>query len=125
MKSIIIQMIPVALFFSFAMHTIAQEPEEDKKKDGSGFAGPDQVERQLQDDNEAKESFSELDFIKPYFDFKKNLKENSGFNYGLDYTAAYFSADKSMGESSAGSGMVRLYGSWDLIGKGEGNAGFR
>ncbi len=77
MKSIIIQMIPVALFFSLSISTNAQEPEEDKKKDGSGFAGPDQVERQLQDDNEAKESFFELGFMKPYFDFKKNLKERN------------------------------------------------
>ena len=116
-------MIPVALFLSISVNTNAQEPEDDKKKDGSGFAGPDQVERQLQKDNETKESFFELDFLKPYFDFKKNLKEKSGFNYGLDYTAAYFSANKSLGESSAASGMVRLYGSWDLIGKGDENTG--
>ena len=117
MKSIMKLRIPVVLIFGITSIANAQESEEDKKKDGRGFAGPDQVERQLQDDNEQKESFFELDFLKPYFDFKKNLKENSGFNYGLDYTAAYFSANKSLGESSAGSGMVRLYGSWNLIGK--------
>jgi len=112
------------LFFSlFSMGLFAQEPEEDTKKNGSGFAGPDQVERLLDDDNEDKESFFELGFIQPYFDFKKKLKERTGFGYGLDYTAAYFSASQSPGEKSAGSGMVRLYASWELIGKGEENRG--
>jgi len=102
---------------------LAQESEENKKKDGSGFGGPDQVERQLDDDNTVKPSFFELGFIQPYFDFKKNLKENTGFGYGLDYTAAYFSANKSPGERYAGSGMARFYGSWNLVGKGENNTG--
>jgi len=112
------------LFFSIiSISLFAQEPDQDKKKDGSGFAGPDQVERQLKDDYEAKESFLKLRFLQPYFDFKNKLKENSGFSFGLDYTGAYFAANKSLGLNDAGSGMIRLYGSWELTGRGGKNTG--
>ncbi len=94
--------------------------QEDTK---GGFGSPDQVERQLDDDNQKKQPFFELGFMQPYFDFKANLKQNKGFSYGLDYSSAYFSANQSLGEKSAGGGMVRFYGSWDLIGKGAKNTG--
>jgi len=122
MKSIL-QSFYILLFSLVSVTLIAQETEDSKKKDGSGFGGPDQVERQLNDDTEYKDSFFELPFLQPYFDFKKNLKENSGFGFGLDYSAGYFSANESPGLKDAGSGMVRLYGSWDLVGKGKNNTG--
>jgi len=122
MKSIF-QSFFILLFLLVSIIPFAQETEDDRKKDGSGFAGPDQVDRQLEADNEPKVSFFELDFIQPYFDFKKNLKENTGFSYGLDYTGAYYSANKSLGYKDAGGGMVRLYVSWDLVGRGGENRG--
>jgi porin len=100
----------------------AQEPEEPEDKKG-GFGGPGQVERQLEDDDAEKEPFFELGFLQPYFDFKSGLKEKTGLGFGLDYSTAYFGASESLGEKHAGSGMVRLYGSWDLIGKGADNTG--
>ena len=122
MKSIQ-QIIIVLLLLLVSTILNAQVGEEDKKKDGSGFGGPDQVDRQLEEDNRPKPSFFEFGFMQPYFDFKKNLKEKTGFNYGLDYTGAYFKANKSMGEIDAGGGMVRFYGSLDLIGRGDDNTG--
>lgn len=100
----------------------AQNPQSDSSKQG-GFGSPDQIEKQMEKDNEPKASFFELGFIQPYFDFKARLKENTGFGYGLDYSAAYFGASQSLGEKHAASGMVRLYGSWELVGRGSENTG--
>lgn len=94
--------------------------ENDNK---NGFGSPDQVERQLENDKTEKQSFFELGFMQPYFDFKNNVKEKTGLSFGLDYSSAYFNANNSLSETSASSGMVRLYGSWNLIGKGAENTG--
>jgi len=89
----------------------------------AGFGGPDQVDNQIKNDNKPKQSFFELEFMQPYFDYKDRLKEKSGFGYGLDYSAVYFSANKSLDEKNAGSGMVRFYASWDLVNRGKKNSG--
>ena len=41
----------------------------------------------------------------------------------MDYSAAYLSANNSTGEDSAGGGIPRFYGSWDLVGRESGNTG--
>jgi porin len=112
----------LGILLQSTISVLAQEPEEPEKKKG-GFGGPGQVENQLKEDESDKQSVFELGFMQPYFDFKSRLKEKTGLGFGLDYSAAYFGASKSLGEKSASSGMVRLYGSWDLIGKGAENTG--
>ena len=97
--------------------------QDSNKKKEEGFGGPDQVDRQLEEDNESKESIFELCFLQSYFDFKSNLKESSGFSFGLDYTSVFLGANESLGEKDASSGMVRLFGSWDLVGRGTANSG--
>lgn len=112
------------LFFILSTcNMYSQKVDSTKQKVSSGFGGPDQVERRLEKDEEPKASFFELEFMQPYFDFKRNLKEKSGFDFGIDYSAAYFGANESLGEKRASSGMVRLYGSWELLNRGKGNNG--
>jgi porin len=105
-------------------NTVAQESGDnsDSKKRG-GFGGPDQVDRQLEEDNEPKQPFFELGFLQSYFDFKSNLKENSGLGIGVDYSTVYISASESPGEDNASSGMIRFFGSWELVGRGSKNTG--
>ncbi len=100
----------------------AQKPQ---KKDSlsDGFGGPNQVEWQLQKDSEPKESFFELPFMQPYFDFKSSLKEKSGFDFGLDYSTVFLGASESLDEKNSSAGMVRLYGSWELVNRGKENSG--
>jgi porin len=87
------------------------------------FGGPDQVENQLEEDAAPKEPLVQFDFLKPYLDFKARLKESSGFSFGVDYTAVYLGATESVGEDEAASGMVRLFGAWEFVGRGSSNAG--
>jgi porin len=106
-----------------ACNLYSQEADSTKQKVNLGFGGPDQVERRLEKDEEPKNSFFDFEFMQPYFDFKSDLKKNTGFDFGIDYSAVYFGASESLGEKNASSGMVRLYGSWELVNRGKENNG--
>ena len=106
----------------FIGNSYAQNQQKRDSLD-SGFGGPDQVETLRAQDQEQKKSVFEFSFLKPYFDFKQNLKERSGFDFGFDYSAVYFGANQSPGDNSSSSGMVRLYGSWELVNRGKKNSG--
>jgi len=99
--------------------------QNQQKRDtiNASLVGPNQVEQQIKKDAEPKDSFFDLGFIQPYFEFKKDLKENTGFEFGIDYSSVYLKASESLGEDNASSGMVRFYGSWELVNKDEANSG--
>lgn len=111
----------LTLFFTSTLLVSQNTQKRDTLK--SGLVGPDQVEMRLQKDAAPKDSFFELGFIQPYFEFKKNLKENIGFEFGIDYSSVYLKASESQGEYYASSGMIRFYGSWELVNKGAANSG--
>lgn len=62
-------------------------------------------------------------FFGPYETWKESVTERTGFSWGTDYSAQYFTASDSPGDYSAAGGMFRLFGSWDLLNRGERNAG--
>ena len=103
--------------------TYGQDKDSTNQRLSASFGGPEQVERRLEKDEASKTSFFELGFMSPYFDFKSDLKKNTGFDFGIDYSAVYFGASESLGEKQSSSGMVRLYGSWELVNRGKGNSG--
>lgn len=106
---------------------LAQEAEQDQAQDTTrahpSLAGPDQVDNQLASDAQPKEPLVSFGFLDGYFDFKDRLKESSGFGFGVDYTAVYFGASAGLEADNAGSGILRLFGSWELVGRGTENAG--
>jgi porin len=85
--------------------------------------GPDSVDNQLQDDTQQKPSILDLEIIDPWEAFKNNLHEDTGIRIGGDYTAVYQHATDSPGEDDAVGGIIRLYGSWDIVGRGTTDAG--
>ena len=87
------------------------------------FGGPDQVDAQLETDRQPKEPLLEFGFLQPYFDFKDRLQTKSGFSFGMDYSAVYFSATESLGEDHASGGMFRFFSSWELVNRGKANTG--
>jgi porin len=103
----------------------AQEADQaqDTTRAHPSLAGPDQVDNQLASDARPKEPLVSFGFLDGYFAFKDRLKENSGFGFGIDYTAAYFGASAGLEADNAGSGILRLFGSWELVGRGTENAG--
>jgi porin len=106
--------------------TAAAEPGSDEQE-RRNLAGPDAVENQLKTDAKPKVPVFRFDglqrFLAPYFDFKKQLAEDHGFSFGLDYTGAYLKASESPGEDEAGSGIFRFFGAWELTGRGTGSTG--
>ena len=106
------------LILAFVSTSLIAQDEERPR-----FGSSDQVDNQLALDELVTHEIFELPFLNPYFDFKKGLKEKYGFSFGVDYSALYFGTNSNMGDKSAGSGMVRLYGSWDLVGRKSGNTG--
>jgi porin len=107
------------LFLILSLPTLAQINNDSIPKLGS----VDQVDNRIAFDDVVKQPIFELTFLQAYFDFKKNLKENIGLSFALDYTSVYFGTNSKIGSTEAGSGIFRFYGAWDLIGRKSGNTG--
>lgn len=73
------------------------------------FGGPDAVDNQVQEDAAR--------------DWKSDLRERVGLSLGLDYSSNYFKASDSLVKDEAWGGMARFYGSWDVVNRGEPDAG--
>ena len=86
----------------------------------ANFGGPDAVPNLLESTTERLDGA-----LNTWDNWKAQLKEDSGFGLGVDYSMLYFNADKTVpgGDSEASSGMLRVYGNWDLTGKDSGNTG--
>jgi len=63
--------------------------------------------------------------FEPYFQWKKGVQEKYGLAFGVDYSMAYAAASDNppSAEDSAGSGIGRFFGSWELVGRESGNTG--
>lgn len=95
------------------------------KVQAENFGGPDAVENVIQDDSAPVKAFFEERLLQPWFEWKKGLEEDYGFSFGLDYTSLYLQSNRRgvSGEDLAASGIVRLFGSLELVGRGTQNTG--
>ena len=106
-------LIPVVLYVSGAVAADSapvQKPHKANYRDEQGFASPGSTVRQLAEDDEEKmplmrfESFDEA--LLPWFEWKKSLNEDTGFQYSLAYTAtAQKASDSLTGEDSGASSV--------------------
>jgi porin len=102
----------------------AQQVEQQQEPEGQPNLGsPNQVDNQIESDAAPKEPLLRLTFLEPYFEFKDRLSESSGLSFGVDYSTVFMKASASLAEENASSGMVRLFGSWNLVGRGSQNPG--
>jgi hypothetical protein len=51
------------------------------------------------------------------------LVEGTGLSFGIDYSSIGFEATDSPGDDGAASGMFRVFGAWELIGRGTRDTG--
>lgn len=86
-----------------------------------GLAGPSSVAAELSPGDGLIDPQPRTDFprnvLPGYFGWKDRLAE-SGFRFNLDYLALGQWSDSSLGESEAGSGILRFYGSWQATENG-------
>ncbi len=85
----------------------------------------DQVDNRIDLDRYLTHPVFELTFLDQYFEFKDSLKAKTGFSFAIDYSSQAYWSNSNYGEANASSGIVRLYGSWELIGRNnkKGNTG--
>ncbi len=114
---------------AFATDSTPTQKEHKSNYDNEeGFAAPGSTVRQLEEDDEEKtpalrfEAFDEA--LKPWFEYKKSLAEESGLQIGFAYTLLHQEVDESLtSEDSATSGIFRVSGKWELLNRGEKNKG--
>ncbi len=91
------------------------------------FGGAASVGAQVKADREARtipyrfEGFTHS--FQPYYDFKARTQKDHGLAFGADYNALYQAASDSLGTDHAAGGVVRLYGTWTLVGRDRVDAG--
>jgi porin len=79
---------------------------------------PASVEETLKDDSvDTGYRYNGLrDALSPYFDFKKELKEAHGLDFGIDYNTLYQKASDALTDEDVGfGGIFRLYSSWEIF----------
>lgn len=91
------------------------------------FGGPSSVGAQMQANDQSKkaayrfEGFSNA--MQPYYEYKAKINEDYGLTLGGDYQALYQLASDSLGKDEAAGGIIRLYGSWTLLGRNSNDKG--
>lgn len=108
-------LIPLLLAGMCAQGAIAQETDPG----GLGLAGPNSVESTLATTAARQKERGS----RSWSAFKTGLAKDTGLSFGIDAQVQYFSADRSSSPSEAFGGVVRLYGTWDLVGRGTTNTG--
>ncbi|RKZ11873.1 porin [bacterium] len=91
----------------------------------ANFGSPDAVENQIADDAATKPAALDQRLLQPWFDWKAGLQEKHGFGLGMDYSTVLMKAseDGASGEDAGTSGMFRIFGAWELLGRGTPNSG--
>ncbi|MGB5634166.1 MAG: carbohydrate porin [Waterburya sp.] len=99
-------------------HFAQSSPSSKKDQSRRNFGGPDAVPNRLESDQQ-KDALFELEFLKPYHEWKERIAEDSGFSFGLDYYPVILKSSDSLPgtEDYASSGVFRFTGSWQVLGR--------
>lgn len=93
----------------------------------SQFGGPTSVGGQLAEDATAAPTYrlqGLQDHFQPWFDWKECVAEDSGLLFNVDESILYQGVtDSTTSNTDAASGLVRVYGQWELSGRGTDNPG--
>ncbi len=90
-----------------------------------GFGGPDAVERTIEADRADKGGFIQTEVFKPLETWQERMEREHGFSIGADYSAVTALASDALpgADDNASSGMVRVFGRWNLTGDGARTSG--
>ena len=82
------------------------------------LGGPDTPNNRISDDQKLKKNFLDMHLLQQWDAWKRPVYDRTGLKYGIDYNALGDVATESPGDIGSAGGVVRLYGSWDLFGRG-------
>jgi len=94
-----------------------------------GFGGPTSVQGELEEEdriNQPAFRFPAIDAaLQPWFDYKKDLKDRYGLQFGVHYTTTFQGASDELtgAEDFAASGIFRVLGAWTLVNRDGPNKG--
>lgn len=120
------------LVLATAQHATGQQSTHDdsQRAESAGslrFGGPDSVGDVIADDRAPSEPVIRLPALeqarKDWFEWKDRVQEEHGLAFGFDYTGIILGASESIGDDRASGGILRSFGSWDLLGRGTANTG--
>jgi porin len=117
-----IKTLVICTFLLTALGAGSQASEDESNSNIRPRLSLDEVENQIKLDREANPLY-ESKLLAPIHEWKNGVAERTGFNWSLDYSAAFMGVNNSPGEDNAGSGMVRFFGFWDLVNRGGPNKG--
>ena len=133
----------ILLFFSFSLvigqneegYAVASDSTESNYKNLDKFDGPNSIGAELKADNEKKKSYFRvpIKLMKPWYDWKKEINENTGIKFGMDYVALMMKSsdviDETVHNKKTQSGIFDFNFSWNLInrksGKNKGTLAFK
>jgi len=118
MKRTVICLSAVAL----SLATLVQAADSTTENTIRPRLSTDEVENQITMDHKVNPLYESRLFA-PLKERRNGVAEKTGFNWSLDYSAVFMGVNNSPGEDSAGSGMVRFFGFWDLVNRGGPNKG--
>ena len=90
------------------------------------FGGPSSVGGQIAEDAVVAPQWrlqGLQDHFEPWYRFKKQMNDRHGLQFNIDESMFYQVATDSLGEHDAAGGLVRVYGQWELLGRGSENPG--
>ncbi len=86
----------------------------------NGSNSPDSL---LNDARQEKNDVLDQNILKRWETWKGGVAERTGLSFGGDYTAVGFYSTESLGDDTAASGIMRIFGSWELLNRGAPNTG--
>jgi len=119
---IVKQFVTVIIFLCLTASATSLLAEEGR---GAAFGGPDAVENLIEDDARKTGALIKERITQPWFDWKEKVQKERGLSLGIDYSAVYLNSSEmgASGNDDASAGMVRFFGSWDLVGRGTKDTG--
>jgi porin len=87
------------------------------------LAGPDSTSVLLAADDQERDTVLGVNLLRSWSNWKASIKDRTGLDFGFEYITLGYVASQSLGEDTAATGVFRLYGQWELIGRGTENKG--
>jgi hypothetical protein len=103
----------------------AQSSDESPARDALG--GPDGVQgstTRFGGDERLFDVESQLEWTRPYFDFKRRLRDEHGLSFSLSAHLLFQEASETLSGRTSGAGnILRFQGTWEAFGRGTGHEG--
>lgn len=125
---------PITLLFSFAL--VGQETKSgygtvkdstfSNYENQDAIGGPKTVGGQIAMDDERRTSYFRIPIrvFKPYFDWKSQVKENTGIQFSINYTSVFFRSseviDENVNNKNSSSGILDLQLGWTFLNRSKG-----